>query len=355
MDPHMKQLRESLMDIETEAEHLLLARHQLVENDKLRNGNREALTALRKIARTTKSSIPSPFEALMKEIEGARKPLVKEICSTCGNHDANEHTWMMFPGSDIFASVPFHVAHTILEKDQERLDYDTKKLQSYVKEKSFSISEKGALADRISPVNDEEDTGCLLCYAGSLIANKMSIMEALSQDSICHSCLEVSRKAGKTLSDPKMFQGIGTLSNEVCHVLSFELQAKCLEVSNAYIHHSRLFLQELFHEKNLCNSTGICAEKSAYSNMNPMKLTDSRNCLQCRSSVKQILSKLKLYNMRMKIMEALLEYCEEAEDNEEQCKQAVYKYVPSVLTKLENMKPSDMCRMVGFCDEGISL
>lgn len=35
--------------------------------------------------------------------------------------------------------------------DQERLDFDTKKLQSFVKEKSFLISEKGALADKISP------------------------------------------------------------------------------------------------------------------------------------------------------------------------------------------------------------
>lgn len=35
--------------------------------------------------------------------------------------------------------------------DQERLDYDSKKLQSFVKEKSFLISEKGALADKISP------------------------------------------------------------------------------------------------------------------------------------------------------------------------------------------------------------
>lgn len=32
-----------------------------------------------------------------------------------------------------------------------RLDFDSKKLQSCVKEKSFSISEKGALADKISP------------------------------------------------------------------------------------------------------------------------------------------------------------------------------------------------------------
>uniref|UniRef100_A0A0A9G544 Uncharacterized protein n=1 Tax=Arundo donax TaxID=35708 RepID=A0A0A9G544_ARUDO len=51
----------------------------------------------------------------------------------------------MFPGSDIFARVPFHVAHTVLDKDQERLDFDTKKLQSFVKEKSLVIAEKGAL------------------------------------------------------------------------------------------------------------------------------------------------------------------------------------------------------------------
>lgn len=35
--------------------------------------------------------------------------------------------------------------------DQTRLDFEAKKLQSYVKEKSFIISEKGALADKISP------------------------------------------------------------------------------------------------------------------------------------------------------------------------------------------------------------
>ncbi|XP_066394848.1 uncharacterized protein [Miscanthus floridulus] len=149
MDPNMKQLQEALVDIETGAEQVLLARHQLVENDKIRNANREALTALRKQARTTKSSVPSPFEVIMKEMEGnSGKQLIKEICPTCGDHDPKEHTWLMFPGSDVFARVPFHVAHTVLEKDQERLDFDTKKLQSFVKEKSLVIAEKGALAGR---------------------------------------------------------------------------------------------------------------------------------------------------------------------------------------------------------------
>ncbi|XP_048502568.1 uncharacterized protein LOC104897278 isoform X2 [Beta vulgaris subsp. vulgaris] len=119
---------------------------------RLRNGNREALTALRKTARTTKSSIPSPFESIMKEIGGrGSKPLVQEICPTCGKHDATENMWMMFPGTDVFAQIPFHAAHTILEEDQERLDSDLKELQSVVKEKTLIISEKGALADKISP------------------------------------------------------------------------------------------------------------------------------------------------------------------------------------------------------------
>ncbi|GLT60227.1 hypothetical protein SLA2020_330020 [Shorea laevis] len=152
MDENMKQFQQSLIELETEAEHLLLARHELVENDKMRNGNREALTALRKRARTTKTSVPSPFESIMKDIGGpGSRPLVKEVCATCGNHDSNEPTWMMFPGADIFGKIPFHAAHTILETDQARLDYEAKKLQSNVKEKSFLISEKGVLADKISP------------------------------------------------------------------------------------------------------------------------------------------------------------------------------------------------------------
>ncbi|GMN56342.1 hypothetical protein TIFTF001_025460 [Ficus carica] len=116
MDENMKEFQQQLVELETEAERLLLARHQLVENDKVRNGNREALTALRKRARTTKTSVPSPFESIMREIGGPEsRPLVKEVCSTCGNHDSSERTWMMFSGTDVFARIPFHAAHTILE------------------------------------------------------------------------------------------------------------------------------------------------------------------------------------------------------------------------------------------------
>ncbi|XP_009373194.2 uncharacterized protein LOC103962238 [Pyrus x bretschneideri] len=152
MDETMKQFQKSLIELETEAEHLLLARNQMVENDRVRNGNREALTSMRKIARTTKTSVPSPFESIMKEIGGPQsKPLVKEVCPTCGNHDSNDHTWMMFPGTDVFARIPFHAAHTILETEQEQLDLDSRRLQGIVKEKSLVISGKGALADKICP------------------------------------------------------------------------------------------------------------------------------------------------------------------------------------------------------------
>jgi len=82
----------------------------------LRNGNREALTALRKRARTTTSSVPSPFESMMRGVAGSSsRPLVQEVCNTCGNHHPSEPTWMMFPGTDLFARIPFHAAHTILE------------------------------------------------------------------------------------------------------------------------------------------------------------------------------------------------------------------------------------------------
>ncbi|KAM1107741.1 hypothetical protein EV1_004431 [Malus domestica] len=148
----MKQFQKSLIELETEAEHLLLARNQMVENDRVRNGNREALTSLRKIARTSKTSVPSPFESIMKEIGGPQsRPLVKEVCPTCGNHDSNDRTWMMFPGTDVFARIPFHAAHTILETEQEQLDLDSRRLQGIVKEKSLVISGKGALADKICP------------------------------------------------------------------------------------------------------------------------------------------------------------------------------------------------------------
>ncbi|CAA3029631.1 Hypothetical predicted protein [Olea europaea subsp. europaea] len=116
---------QGLIEVEMEVENLLLARQPLVDNDRVRQGNREVLTALRKRAQTTKTSVPLCFKSVMWYVES--RPLVKEH------------------------SIPFPAAHTILEKDQAHFDYESKRFQSFAKEKSFSISQKGVLADKISP------------------------------------------------------------------------------------------------------------------------------------------------------------------------------------------------------------
>lgn len=43
------------------------------------------------------------------------------------------------------------LALSAMNADQDRLDFEAKKLQSSVKDKSLLISERGALADRIAP------------------------------------------------------------------------------------------------------------------------------------------------------------------------------------------------------------
>ncbi|KAL0673879.1 hypothetical protein Bca4012_001860 [Brassica carinata] len=117
----------------------------MVENDRERNANREALTALRKKAKTTKTRIPSPFNSMMKDAHGSStKALVQEVCSTCGSHDSTEPTWMMLPGTDIFAASFDGV-------DEKRMEFESKKLQSLLKEKTLLLSELGALADSVPP------------------------------------------------------------------------------------------------------------------------------------------------------------------------------------------------------------
>lgn len=37
-----------------------------------------------------------------------------------------------------------------------------------------------------------------------------------------------------------------------------------------------------------------------------------------------------------------------------QCKQIVYKYAPTVFAKLEKLKSTDLCFMMGMCDEGMA-
>nr|XP_010936415.1 uncharacterized protein LOC105056050 [Elaeis guineensis] len=192
--------------------------------------------------------------------------------------------------------------------------------------------------------------------------NKLSSMEGQSPNSICNSCLEASRKAEKALSDPNLFGYADLLSSEVCHILPSDLKSKCLQKSEAYMHRTRLSLQDLFNEESLCNSTGLCLDESMLQTDNSLIFlnkfspeTDEKTCLACRKAVKDLFIQLKMPKMRMKIMETLIEYCEEADENEEQCKQMVYKYVPLILSKLDKLKTNDLCRLMNLCDEGISL
>ncbi|KAJ4886532.1 Uncharacterized protein Rs2_26308 [Raphanus sativus] len=153
LDP--KKVVEVYERYEAVGDQFLLVRNQMVENDRERNANREALTALRKRAKTTKTSVPSPFDSMMKDTtthgRSSAKALVQEVCSTCGSHDSSEPTWMMLPGTDLFAAVPFHAVHTMLEKDEKRMEFESKKLQSLLKEKTLLLSELGALADSVPP------------------------------------------------------------------------------------------------------------------------------------------------------------------------------------------------------------
>ncbi|KAL0909391.1 hypothetical protein M5K25_020255 [Dendrobium thyrsiflorum] len=179
-------------------------------------------------------------------------------------------------------------------------------------------------------------------------------------DGRCNLCLEASRKAERTLKDMNLLKEFDMLSGEVCHVLPENFETQCLEKSKMQIHHTKLSLQELFHEQSLCNITGLCIDQYRtrdeievfVENKLSMELEDERDCIACRRAVKDLLMKMKQPKMKTKIIEALIDYCEEAEDNEEQCKQTVYKYASTVLNKLEKLKSNDLCVMMRMCDEG---
>lgn len=146
MDDGVQLLQQRLVEVEAVAEKLLLARHEMVECDRARNGNREALTALRKQAKTSRSSVLLADE---RREDGVTEE--QQRCRTCGDHDGTSPLWVMCPGADLFIRRPFHQVHCDLDKEQERLEVRVKGLQSDVKERTMQLSDKGALADRIGP------------------------------------------------------------------------------------------------------------------------------------------------------------------------------------------------------------
>ncbi|KAI9381970.1 hypothetical protein POPTR_014G057550v4 [Populus trichocarpa] len=119
MDEGMQQFQQSLVELEK------CCPTCLISSQSERNGNREALTALRKRAKTTKTSIKSPFESIMKTF-------------SLLNFSSSKRQWQ------------FLESRVYCDADQEQLEYEAKNLQSFVREKSLLISEKGVLADSIS-------------------------------------------------------------------------------------------------------------------------------------------------------------------------------------------------------------
>jgi len=79
----MQQFQQSIIELENEAEHLLLARNQVIENDKERNGNREALTALRKRAKTMVSE-------QIAETEEKTNTKLQKLIPNCRNQREDE-------------------------------------------------------------------------------------------------------------------------------------------------------------------------------------------------------------------------------------------------------------------------
>ncbi|CAM6098517.1 unnamed protein product [Calypogeia fissa] len=154
MDQSTNRLQEGLTEVEFAAEQVLITRHEMVECDKARNSNREALTALRRQARTSRSSVPAkqtPERALITVIGEPTQPAppVEEKCLTCGDHDGTSPTWVMCRSADVFVRLPFHSAHSYLEKEEKQLERRSRSLQSTLKEKTMAVSEKGGLSGRI--------------------------------------------------------------------------------------------------------------------------------------------------------------------------------------------------------------
>ncbi|KAH9575586.1 hypothetical protein CY35_01G117900 [Sphagnum magellanicum] len=149
-------LQKKLAEVEHVAEELLLARQQLVECDKARNGNREALTALRKQARTSRSSVSVSGKTIggggggdSAAIDSSSSQETR--CRTCGDHDGSSRVWMMSSGTDMLIRLPFHSVHCELEQEQQRLEDKVKRLQSTVKDKTLQLSDTGALSQTIGP------------------------------------------------------------------------------------------------------------------------------------------------------------------------------------------------------------
>eukprot|EP00245_Coleochaete_scutata_P013129 TRINITY_DN5242_c0_g3_i1.p2 TRINITY_DN5242_c0_g3~~TRINITY_DN5242_c0_g3_i1.p2 ORF type:complete len:165 (+),score=34.85 TRINITY_DN5242_c0_g3_i1:53-547(+) len=151
MDDEVVKLQQSLQDVERVAEDLFLAKSKGVEYDRVRNSNREALTALRKLANTSTSSLLSASSPILDGGQVPRQVSKPDSCRVCGSYDGGAPTWILGPSTDCFIRIPFHDAHSFLESEQEQVEADIASTRAEVKEKTLLLSDKGGLPDSAGP------------------------------------------------------------------------------------------------------------------------------------------------------------------------------------------------------------
>ncbi|KAJ0980826.1 hypothetical protein J5N97_009081 [Dioscorea zingiberensis] len=170
----------------------------------------------------------------------------------------------------------------------------------------------------------------------------------------CGSCLEASRSAEKTLNNLKMFEEVSMLSKKVCQALPVDLEIKCLKKSEDYIQYTQSMFQELFHEESLCNSTRLCSNENRVPSNGFLtdKESGGGSCSKCSKTVGKLISDLKDPRMKTKVTNAMLNFCEEKDENHQKCDETVYQYGAVVLDKLEHAKSKDLCKALSICGGG---
>ncbi|XP_077253413.1 uncharacterized protein LOC143892576 [Tasmannia lanceolata] len=184
--------------------------------------------------------------------------------------------------------------------------------------------------------------------------------EELPPEFICYSCLDVSRKVEQILTDPKVLEKFVMLSADVCNLLPSDIQVKCIQMSEMYIHQAVLFLQEYFSEESLCNSTGLCSENAKVllmssngteKQISANKISDERTCKTCRDAIDELRNDLDNPEKQIKVIRFLLKACENAKNHVRECKKLVFEYGPLVLANLDKyLSSNDLCHMLHICD-----
>ncbi|XP_073006327.1 uncharacterized protein [Typha latifolia] len=122
---------------------------------------------------------------------------------------------------------------------------------------------------------------------------------------------------------------------------------------NALVHPSDE--ESLYDDTELNIDESILSSNSRQMLLNELSPeVEERACLDCLEAVKDIISEVRTPKMRMKILKIILPYCEDIDDNEDQCKKKVHRFIAPLLSNLDKLKANDICRLAGLCDEGIS-